>query len=204
LYATGWTKLDQSASFRDNIPGFGVPIGSSPETTPLAYAAFLEANSPPRNGYKSFLDSTRYSNIYYNGSTVWFMDSPETVAKKAEHVKNNDYGGIMLWNSNQDLPDGDRSLTTAISKVYPVDLNFEKRSAPFCLKESVYCNMRCDYEVKQGYVGSIPKGGLSPKGSAGGLADVNLEPNHARSNLINNSMLGFVSCAFLLALSIFV
>ncbi|KAJ3361988.1 hypothetical protein GGF32_006730 [Allomyces javanicus] len=145
LYGIGWSGLNAQGPFRDNIPGLGFALGKSvPMTTPTAYNTLMTQFTAPKSAWKSVYDPKRVTNAYFNGSTVWFLDSPQTVAAKSKWAAQQGYGGVMLWNSNQDLLEDDKSMLTAINKVYPVS-TAPIRSSKFCMNSSQYCNLRCDY-----------------------------------------------------------
>jgi GH18 family chitinase len=168
LYGVGWTGLNPNMQFRDNIPGFGAQIGNSLlPTNPTAYNTLMDEFSKNSN-WKGVFDEKRVTHVYYNGTTVWFMESTQTVAAKARYVKENSFAGIMLWNSNQDLKESGRSLLNAINKEYPIDTNVNKRSAKYCVDSSSFCNIKCDYQPIAGTVGFDAAGSGSGSNSAVG------------------------------------
>ncbi|KAJ3362005.1 hypothetical protein GGF32_006747 [Allomyces javanicus] len=144
LYGIGWSNIPPSGPFRDNIQGFGYSVKNAATTTPTAYNTLMTQFLRNTKGWTSTNDKARVTNVYYNGSTVWFMDTPDTVKEKAKYAASNGYGGLMLWNSNQDLLDNATSLINAINSVYPVSTS-PIRTNKYCMDQSRYCNLHCDY-----------------------------------------------------------
>ncbi|KAI9156054.1 hypothetical protein H9P43_009164 [Blastocladiella emersonii ATCC 22665] len=179
LYGNGWMGLTDRMQSRDGIPGFGIPVGANKVqmTEPTAYNILMNMFRKDAK-WKSYVDTKRGINIFNNGTASWFIDSPATVAEKAKWVIDQGLGGIMLWNSNQDLPAPEDSLINAINKVYPVPLNPPyKRTSKWCIPDSEYCNLRCDY-IQPAGIATVPPatatGVVDPvKAGTGGLTDVN-------------------------------
>ncbi|ORZ30803.1 glycosyl hydrolases family 18-domain-containing protein [Catenaria anguillulae PL171] len=152
LYGNGYVGLSPNTQWLDNIPGLGAPTtGSVKMVEPVPYNTLLPTVTRP--GWKKTVDPKRGITSYFNGSSVWFVESPESVKQKAEFVKSSGYAGIMLWNSNQDYKESaPESLISAIASVYPATTNGpDVRKTPFCLQESPkWCNLKCGYKHPEG------------------------------------------------------
>jgi GH18 family chitinase len=146
LYAVGWTGLNEKGPFRDNIPGFGFPIDKGvtiAPPTPYSEIVYMVKTNVQKN-WRSTFDPVRGYNVHFNGSTVYFLDSPESMGTKAKWIVDNGYAGIMIWNSNQDIPDNkEGSLMTAINQHFAIK---PSEQAPFCVDgPSPFCNLQCSF-----------------------------------------------------------
>jgi hypothetical protein len=188
LYGIGWEGFQSDVGSRENIPGLGLPLKGASPVAATAYNKLIAKFEKEKN-WKSTFDAQRMTQVYWNGNTVYFMDSPKTVAQKAIWAKKNEFGGLMLWNTNQDFLDDERSLIHAIHQEYPVDLEFEKRTTPFCVPKSDYCNVRCDYKPTAGSVGYGFQYGVNPSESKSGSTSGNAS-GKAKTDAKGNSESG--------------
>ncbi|ORZ35076.1 glycoside hydrolase superfamily [Catenaria anguillulae PL171] len=87
LYGTGFSGLNRNMRFRDNIPGFGVDIRANNlvKLPPTGYNKIME--QVQQGGWTKTVDERRGITVYFNGSHVWFVDTPETIRIKGEYAK---------------------------------------------------------------------------------------------------------------------
>ncbi|KAL7749872.1 hypothetical protein RI367_004748 [Sorochytrium milnesiophthora] len=147
LYGVGWTGLDPNTPSRDNIPGFGIPIKSSNNQmmSPVPYFDLLglKKNKVAGQKWTYTFDPTRVMGVLYNGTSVWFLDDVQTVAMKAQWAAKQGFGGVMFWNSNQDVNDAGDSLMASVASVYPVSNATTLTKKDICFQKSKYCNLLC-------------------------------------------------------------
>lgn len=83
------------------------------------YHASKNATNGDQIAYKDILNSYQIidDTTAGNENTGYVLyDGPELIRKKAEFVKNNNLGGVMIWDLSQDISD-DRSLLNVIADV---------------------------------------------------------------------------------------
>ncbi|KAI9218495.1 glycosyl hydrolases family 18-domain-containing protein [Blastocladiella britannica] len=167
FYGVGWSGLPSNAAARDGIPGLGIAVKDSQIMPPQGYNALMRQFSTDKS-WSAKYDDKRATNVWFNGSAVWFMESPQSIAAKAKYVADNGYAGVMFWNSNQDTTDTATSLITAVAAAYPVNTK-NGRATPFCLTppsdgKLQWCNLACGYTALANSTNSGNKG----SGNTGG------------------------------------
>ncbi|KAI9219452.1 glycosyl hydrolases family 18-domain-containing protein [Blastocladiella britannica] len=189
LYGNGWNNIPKTFNWKEGKPGFGAPVSEKTATEPTSYSVLLKKFATDGNWIAS-PDLKRGTVVYYNGSQVWFLDSPDTIRTKTQYLMQQGYGGIMLWNSNQDSLDPNLSLITAMQSVFPID-NSTARATPFCLPSSQtrYCNLHCGYVPPAGISTSKPMSNASQTSTFGGMADTSSKTSAAVESLARGSVL---------------
>lgn len=86
---------------------FGTGTASQAITT---YATVVGMS---QTGYTKYRDSSSQSPWMFNGSDFWTFEDPTLVQAKVQYAKDNNLGGIMVWNLNGDTATG--ALTNAIT-----------------------------------------------------------------------------------------
>ncbi|KAI9141721.1 glycoside hydrolase superfamily [Paraphysoderma sedebokerense] len=153
------TPEEKAATVESCVNAY-IQAGTSPSqlvldtriTAAVPYNTLIRLTDSSGNSGKQWTyayDDVRKAAILSNGTTMYSFDDVRSVKDKVKWVGEKGLAGVMLWNSNQDTLSPATSLHLSISTVYPVSTSTTKTPKDYCFKTSDYCNLLCDYKIKE-------------------------------------------------------
>ena len=111
-----YSNTDNSAWIAAGVPANKVVAGvpaygrTRSDNSSITYRYIIDTYNP----------ATSESSVVHDGKTYYF-NGVDAIKSKAQYVKDNNLGGIMMWEQGQDVAiTHPKSLLNAISQVIPV------------------------------------------------------------------------------------
>ncbi len=109
FYGYEWTDVPKTA---DGLFQPGAPVGDG---------AGYNVIQPMESSFKKFRDPKTHAPWLYDGTNFWTYDDPDSLAFKAQYVRQHRLGGVMIWDLSGDMPDGVliKTLARTIDERHP-------------------------------------------------------------------------------------
>ena len=147
LYATGFTNFaSEGARKGTRCLGNTLNAKKDEELAAIDYKTMMSIVN--ENGYNGYLyDKVRGTSMACNGTHFYSFDTVESVSQKSQYVLDQGLGGVMIWDLSQDIgkDDPSKSLLVASQNALKIKPSNDRSFDDICLKDSQYCNLKCDY-----------------------------------------------------------
>lgn len=212
LYSMGYTGFDATTSRQGEPRCFGATLGSGGKTIePQKYKTMIEWTSKGQFGYSApTVDTKRGTAVTCNGTHFYSFDVPETFKIKADFVKQEGYGGVMLWDLGQDYaPTDSNSGMAAITSALSANTSTILRPQDICIPFSdKFCNWKCP-ELSRLMTGKVTTGDdklESPAATPTGTPRTvpTLLDSSKKVNSAPSSYGGIVGCSIVSVLSVII
>ncbi len=101
FYGYEWTDVPKTA---DGLFQAGTPVGDGSSYNVI---------EPTESSFKKYRDPRTHAPWLYDGTNFWTYDDPDSLAFKAQYVRQQKLGGVMIWDLSGDMPDGTLIKTLA-------------------------------------------------------------------------------------------
>ncbi|HEY8373043.1 MAG TPA: glycoside hydrolase family 18 chitinase [Pseudonocardiaceae bacterium] len=107
FYSRGWTGVTAA---NDGL--FQPAAGPAPGSYEDGIEDYKKVRNLVGQGYTLHRDATAGHAWLFDGTTFWTFDDPVEMARKADYVRSQGLGGVMIWSVDGDTADGE--LMTAL------------------------------------------------------------------------------------------
>ena len=117
FYAYSWTQVAQD---NHGLFQFGEPVRND---APYNYIVSIQSS------FTIYRDPKSMAPWLFDGSTFWTYDDEVSIDAKLSYAKQQDLGGVMIWELSGDTPDG-KLLKTIVEQVRGHNHNNDSREIP--------------------------------------------------------------------------